>query len=97
MLHESNAYPGLAVRMLAKRTTTIMVGFKEAKEKLTKAKRVVLTGTPTKISNTRIDKDKVRGGRIIWSSINISFSTMKRTKWESRITQITFDGWKRQE
>ena len=34
MLHESNAYPGLAVRMLAKRTTTIMVGFKEAKEKL---------------------------------------------------------------
>ena len=60
MLHESNAYPGLAVRMLAKRTTTIMVGFKEAKEKLTKAKRVVLTGTPTKISNTRIDKDKVK-------------------------------------
>ena len=46
--------------MLAKRTTTIMVGFKEAKEKLTKAKRVVLTGTPTKISNTRIDKDKVK-------------------------------------
>ena len=60
MLHESNAYPGLAVRMLAKRTTTIMVGFTEAKEKITKAKRVVLTGTPTKISNTRIDKDKVK-------------------------------------
>ena len=60
MLHENNAYPGLAVRMLAKITTTIMDGFKEAKEKLTKAKRVVLTGTPTKISNTRIDKDKVK-------------------------------------
>lgn len=50
MLHESNAFPGLAVKMLSKKVDTILVGFKEAKEYLPKAKRVVVTGTPTKIS-----------------------------------------------
>ena len=33
MLHESNSYPGLAVRFLAKKTNTIMVAFEEAKTK----------------------------------------------------------------
>lgn len=50
MLHESNAFPGLAVKMLSKKVDTILVGFKEAREYLPKAKRVVVTGTPTKIS-----------------------------------------------
>ena len=36
VLHESNAFPGKAVKMLAKRTDCILVGFKEAKERLTK-------------------------------------------------------------
>ena len=31
VLHESNAYPGLAIRMLAKKVDTILVGFEEAK------------------------------------------------------------------
>lgn len=34
--------------MLIKRTDVIMVGFEETKARLTKAKKVVLTGTPTK-------------------------------------------------
>lgn len=48
MLHESNAFPGKAVKMLAKRTDTIMVSFKEAIDRIPKAKKVVLTGTPTR-------------------------------------------------
>jgi len=48
MLHESNAFPGKAVKMLAKKTDTIMVSFKEAVNRIPKAKRVVITGTPTR-------------------------------------------------
>lgn len=49
MLHESNAFPGKAVTMLASKTDTILVSFQEAKERIKKAKKVVVTGTPVKI------------------------------------------------
>ena len=54
MLHESNAYPGLAIRMLQKKTDTIMVGIKEAKNVLKKCKNVVYTGNPTKIKELKL-------------------------------------------
>ena len=49
MLHESNAFPGKAVKMLLKKTDVVMVSFEEAKKRLPKAQKVVVTGTPTKI------------------------------------------------
>ena len=49
MLHESNAFPGRAVKMLAKKTDTILVSFKETLGKIEKCKNVVFTGTPVKI------------------------------------------------
>ncbi len=49
MLHESNAFPGKAVRMLAKKTDTILVSFQDAKNRIKKAKNIVFTGTPIKI------------------------------------------------
>ena len=49
LLHESNAYPGLAIRLLARKTDTILVGIKEAEDGLKNAKRVIYTGTPTKV------------------------------------------------
>lgn len=58
LLHESNAFPGKAVKMLAKRTDCILVGFKEAKERLNKAKKVVVTGNPTKIKDLNLSKAK---------------------------------------
>ncbi len=54
-LHESNSFPGLAVKMLEKNTDVILLGLEEAKENLKKAKKVVLTGTPTKINNLKLD------------------------------------------
>src|SRR5574344_1120497 len=48
-LHESNAYPGLAIKMLAKKADLIMVGFEAAKEFLQKEKKIVYTGNPTKV------------------------------------------------
>ena len=49
VLHESNSFPGLAVKMLAKKTDTILVSFEDTKNKIKKAKNIVYTGTPVKI------------------------------------------------
>lgn len=49
MLHESNSFPGIAVKMLAKKTDTILVSFKDAIPRIKNAKKVVHTGTPVKI------------------------------------------------
>lgn len=54
VIHESNAFPGLSVKMLEKRADTILVGFEDAKKRLLKAKKVVVTGTPTKIENKNL-------------------------------------------
>lgn len=53
VLHESNAYPGKAVKMFAKDVDCVLVGFEEAKQRLSNAKKVVVTGNPTKI--TKLD------------------------------------------
>lgn len=49
MLHESNAFPGVSVKILSKKVDTVMVGFEDAKDRLPNARNVVVTGTPTKI------------------------------------------------
>lgn len=49
LLHESNAFPGVSVKLLSKKVNTVMVGFEDAKERLPNAKNVVVTGNPTKI------------------------------------------------
>lgn len=64
LLHESNAYPGLAIRMLSKKVDTILVGFEEAKEKLNKAKNIVVTGTPTKIKGIKLTDEQKKQMRL---------------------------------
>lgn len=49
---------GKAVEMLAKKTDTILVGFKEAKDRLIHAKNVVVTGTPTKIKDRNFNSQE---------------------------------------
>ena len=49
LLHESNAFPGKAVQMLAKKADTILVSFKDAQDRIKKCENVVFTGTPVKI------------------------------------------------
>ena len=54
VLHESNAFPGKAVKMLANKTDCVMVGFDVAKDLLRKAKKVITTGNPTKMKNLNL-------------------------------------------
>ena len=49
VFHESNAYPGKAVKMYSKKVDKILVGFEDTRARLTGCKDVVVTGTPTKI------------------------------------------------
>lgn len=58
ILHESNAFPGKAVKMLSKKTDCILVGFEDTKNRLENAKKVVVTGNPTKIRDLNLSKDK---------------------------------------
>ena len=61
ILHESNAYPGVAVKLLSKKVNTVLVGFEDAKKRLPKAKNVVVTGTPTKLTKKELTYDQTVG------------------------------------
>ncbi len=56
VLHESNAFPGMAIKLLSSKANAIFVGFEDAKKRLPKAKNVILTGTPTKVKKLTISK-----------------------------------------
>ncbi len=64
VLHESNAFPGKAIKILAKKTNTILVSFKDAIPRIKNAKNVVFTGTPVKIKKinytNEIKKNKIK-------------------------------------
>ncbi len=57
LLHESNAFPGKAVKMLAKKTDTILVSFKDATPRIKNCKNVVFTGTPVKIKKQNYSEE----------------------------------------
>lgn len=59
VLHESNAFPGVAIKLLSKKAKAVLLGFEDAKTRLQKAKNVVVTGTPTKIKSSKLtDEEK---------------------------------------
>lgn len=57
ILHESNAYPGRAVKMFAKKADKVLVGFEAVKDRLPGVKNIVVTGTPTKVKKIDISND----------------------------------------
>ena len=62
LLHESNAFPGKAIKFLAKNTDTVLVSFKDAIPRIKNAKNIVYTGTPVKIKKqeySNVEKDKI--------------------------------------
>ena len=58
ILHESNAYPGKAVKVFAKKVDKVLVGFEAAKDRLQEAKEVVVTGTPTKVKKINLSDNR---------------------------------------
>ena len=64
ILHESNAFPGKAVKMLSPKVDTILVAFDDAKRRIAKPGKVVLTGTPSKIQKLELNQ-KERENKLI--------------------------------
>ena len=58
VLHESNAYPGVAIKFLSSKVDEVLVGFSDAKKRLPKAKKVVVAGTPTKLTKMDLTDDQ---------------------------------------
>ena len=48
ILHESNAYPGLSVKLVAQDAAKVLTGFEDAKLRLPKGTNAIFTGTPAK-------------------------------------------------
>lgn len=62
VLHESNAFPGVAIKMLSKKASAILVGFEDAKKRIRNTENVVVVGNPSKvkkISFTNSQKEKI--------------------------------------
>ena len=49
ILHESNSFPGKAIKIMGRKADSVLVSFEDAKNRITTCKNVVLTGTPVKI------------------------------------------------
>ena len=63
VLHESNAFPGIAVKLFKNKANKILVGFKEAKERLENKENIVVTGNPIKLKKqnyTEAQKAKIK-------------------------------------
>ena len=59
-LHESNAFPGIAVKILSKKVDMVLVGFEDVVKRLPKAKKIVVTGTPTKFKKVYLTEEEKR-------------------------------------
>ena len=60
LVHESNALPGVTVKMLAPYAKAVMVSTEEAKRRLPETANVVVTGNPLRQGMTTIDRETAR-------------------------------------
>ncbi|MBR3134260.1 MAG: undecaprenyldiphospho-muramoylpentapeptide beta-N-acetylglucosaminyltransferase [Clostridia bacterium] len=59
IIHESNVLPGKATKFLSKDAEKILLGFKEAEDRLPSGVNVAVTGTPIKGKNLNYDKSTI--------------------------------------
>ena len=75
ILHESNAYPGVTVKLLSGKVDEVLVGFADAKARLPKAKKIEVTGTPTKLKKQVLSekqKEEIKKQLAIKSNLPIA-------------------------
>ena len=58
VLHESNAFPGKAVKFLAKKADKVLISFEEARSRISNTKNIVFTGTPVKIEKKEYSQEQ---------------------------------------
>jgi UDP-N-acetylglucosamine--N-acetylmuramyl-(pentapeptide) pyrophosphoryl-undecaprenol N-acetylglucosamine transferase len=74
VIHESNAFPGITNKILAKKVDKILVSFDEANKRFKRPERTVLTGNPIredflKVTDEEANRviDKIAGKKLIFS------------------------------
>lgn len=72
ILHESNAFPGMSVKLLSSKASKVLIGFKEAEERLKRKDNVVYTGTPAKFVRKDIENLDKQDCRKIFGLENIT-------------------------
>lgn len=60
MIHESNVLPGIATKLMSKKAKCIMLGFNEAKAKLSPKVNAIVTGTPSNTKNLNFTAEERR-------------------------------------
>lgn len=60
MVHESNAYPGVTVRLLSDKVDIVALAMADAEKYLKNPKRIEITGNPIRGSIVKTDKKKAR-------------------------------------
>lgn len=58
VLHESNAHPGMAVKLFDKKATKILLGFEDTKKKLNKPEKAEVVGNPTNVFKKEISEEE---------------------------------------
>ena len=58
ILHESNAFPGVAIRLFKNTADKILVGFQDAKKRLNNKENIVVTGNPIKLKKINFSKEE---------------------------------------
>lgn len=64
VMHESNAFPGMSVKMLCKKASKVFVGFDDTKERLKSAENIVVTGNPTRVKDRQISNELKKAMKI---------------------------------
>ena len=78
IMHESNSYPGLATKILVKKSAKTLCGFKQTLDNLNNCKNLVYTGTPSNIdyySYNKLDKITCRKELNIPLDLKVVFVT----------------------
>lgn len=100
VLHESNAFPGVAVKMLAKNASKVLVGFEDTKLRLKNKSNVIYTGSPAKFNTEKIDSldkeecirelglEKLANGRKI---IFVTGGSQGARKFNEVVTNLALD------
>lgn len=71
VLHEQNAVPGLANRVLARRATAVCLSFEEAAAKLPRGARSVLTGDPVRTRVLAVARERERLAAEAWTALGL--------------------------
>lgn len=73
VVHESNAYPGLATRALSKRVTRVLLNFEVSRERLSRRASCAVVGNPIRGDILMYDREKARRELGVTKPLLVSF------------------------